>query len=137
MRIRIGLICLALALAASGARGDILPPPDRGPPTGSAAGLDFAIEPVTVEMHGYTKTWPAVFLVGCEEGRDNCRLARSRSLIGMEVILVDGQGLRPEYGMVRQILDAFADKAAGRRVKLELVSRAPDAKPVEASFARR
>ena len=35
-------------------------------------------------------------------------LARAKAVVGMEVVAVDGKGLVPERGMVRQILAAFA-----------------------------
>jgi hypothetical protein len=141
MRHRIGLLCLALLLAASTAGADIPPTPDRGPPMGSAGGLDFAIQPVEVEMgpvNGphYYKTFQVAVLAGCTDGQPNCTQARSGNLIGMEVITVDGEDLRPERGMVQQILDAFANKAAGPTVTLELYSRGSKADPTKVSFAR-
>ncbi len=136
MRHRIGLLCLTLMLATSIARGDILPTPDRGPPMGSAGGLDFSIQSVEVEMHGYSKTIQVAVLVGCADERPNCKLARSRNFIGMEVLTVDGQDLQPQKGMVRQILDAFQSKAAAQTVTLELYSRASKGEPIKVSFAR-
>jgi hypothetical protein len=138
MRHRIMLACLALGLAAMPARGDILPEPDHGPPMASAAGLDFAVQSVEVKFPpGYTKTQEVAVLVGCEEGHPNCRLARSKNLIGMEVLSVDDQSLRPEYGIVRQIVDAFTRKSDDRTVTLELYSRAVGGEPIKVSFARR
>ncbi len=55
----------------------------------------------------------------------------------MEVISVDGQDLRPETGRVRQILDAFANKAAAPTVTLELFSRGSSNPPVKIAFAWR
>ncbi len=125
MRQRIGLPCLALMLTVSIARADILPTPDRGPPMGSAGGLDFAVQSIKVEMgpvNGphYSKTRQVVVLVGCTDGHPNCQLARSRNLIGMEVGAIDGAYLRPDKGMVRQIIDAFAREGATGMVTLEL-----------------
>ncbi len=142
MRNRIGLIGLALMLAAAPAGADILPTPDAGPFTGSAGGLDFAIQSVQVEMgpaNGphYYKTNQIAVLTGCTDGQPNCALAKSKKLIGMEVISVDGQDLRPETGRVRQILDAFANQAAGRTVLLELYARGSNNQSVKVSFARR
>ena len=55
----------------------------------------------------------------------------------MEVDSVDGESLRPEVGMVRQIMDAFADKAAAPTITLELYSRAANSEAVKVDFARR
>jgi len=142
MRNRIGLIGLALMLAAAPASADILPTPDHGPPMGSAGGLDFAVQSFQVEMgpaNGphYYKTYPAAVLTGCTDGQPNCALAKSKKLIGLEVAAVDGRELRPEIGMVRQIMDAFANKAAAPTVTLELFSRGSNSRPVKVSFARR
>lgn len=141
MRHRIGLPCLALMLTVSIARADILPTPDRGPPMGSAGGLDFAIQSIKVEMgpvNGphYSKTAQIAVLVGCTDGQPNCELAKSRHLIGMEVLTVDGQNLRREKGMVQQIIDAFAREGATRMVTLELFSRGSQNEPIKISFAR-
>ena len=137
MRHRMKLVCLAFMLAAPTARGDIAPTPDHGPPMATAGGLDFAIQSVEAEFPtGYTKTAQVVVLVGCTGGHPNCRLARYRNLIGMEVLTVNGEYLRPENGMVQQIVDAFERKAAARKVTLELFSRGSDSEPIKVSFAR-
>ena len=138
MRHRMKLVCLALMLAASSARGDILPEPDRGPSMAAAGGLDFAIQSVEVKFPpGYTKTLQVAVLVGCTDGHPNCKLARSKNLIGMEVLSVDGEDLQPENGMVRQIVDAFERKSAVRTVTLELFSRGSGSESIKVSFARR
>lgn len=142
MRRRIQLACFALALAASAARGDILPTPDRGPPMGDAGGLSFAVQSVEAQMgpaNGphYQKSEQVVVLVGCVDGQPNCALARSKNLLGMEVDSVDGRSLRPERGMVRQIMEAFADKAAAPTITLELYSRAANSEAIQVVFARR
>ncbi len=142
MRHQIGTIGLALMLAAAPASADILPTPDAGPPMGSAGGLDFAIQSVQLEMgpvNGphYYKTHQIAVLTGCTDGKPNCALAKSKKLIGMEVISVDGQNLRLETGMVRQIMDAFANQAAGRTVSLELFRRGSNNQSVKVSFTRR
>jgi hypothetical protein len=62
--------------------------------------------------------------------------AKSRHLIGMEVLTVDGQNLRREKGMVQQIIDAFAREGATRMVTLELFSRGSQNEPIKISFAR-
>ena len=141
MRHRKRLALLALTVMASAARGDILPEPDRGPPMGSAGGLDFVVEWAEVAwqpLNGphYTKRQQVVVLSGCVEGHPNCQMARARNLIGMEVRTVDDASLQPEKGMVRQILDAFARGSRGRTVILELVSRNSNAEPVKVSFAK-
>ncbi len=136
MRHWLSLGCLALLLALSPARGDILPEPDHGPPMGSAGGLDFAVQSVRVEMHGYSKTLQVAVLVGCTDGEPNCKLARSKNLVGAEVRSVDGADLRPEKGMVRQIIDAFGRKDAARTVAVELYLRGAGNEPVTVSFAR-
>jgi hypothetical protein len=142
MHHRIGLVCLALMLAAAAARADILPTPDHGPPLGRAGGLDFAIQSVDVEMgpaNGphYQKTLQVAVLTGCTDGQPNCALAKSRNLIGMEVLSVDGQDLQPEKGMIRQIIGAFANQAAGQTLSLELYSHASNNQSFKVTFARR
>ncbi|HZC15663.1 MAG TPA: hypothetical protein VE309_02775 [Caulobacteraceae bacterium] len=138
---RVGLICFLLLLAAAPASADILPTLDRGPPSGGAGGLGFSIRSVIVEggpQSGphYSKTEQVVVLDDCTDGRPNCTLAKSRNLIGAQVETVDGQGLRPQDGMVRQILDAFANKAAGATITFELYSRASGGRTIKVSFAR-
>jgi hypothetical protein len=54
----------------------------------------------------------------------------------MEVQSVDGQDLRTENGMVRQIMDAFERKDTARTVILELYSRRSNSAPVKVAFAR-
>jgi len=142
MRHRIAPIGLALLLAASTARADIAPEPDHGPQAGSAGGLDFAIQSFDVEMgpaNGphYHKTLQGVVLTGCTDGHPNCTLAKSRHLIGREVLTVDGHYLRPDIGRVQQIIDAFADKTAGGTIAFEFPSRAANTGPVKIVFARR
>ena len=142
MRHRIGLPSLALMLTVSIARADILPTPDRGPPMGSAGGLDFAIQSIKAQLgpvNGphYSKTAQVTVLVGCTDGHPNCELVKSRHLIGMEVLTVDGQNLRSEKGMVQQIIDAFANQVTAQTVTLELLSRGSQNEPVKIAFARR
>ncbi len=142
MRQSFACVCLTLLLAAP-ALGDILPTPDRGPQSGKAGGLSFSIQWVEpprgsvsaphVSRHAYQ----IVVLDGCEEARPNCELAHSRNLIGMEVRAIDGVMLRPEEGMVRQIIGAFEHKELGRRIRLEMFSRGSDNEPFEVAFARR
>ena len=76
-------------------------------------------------------------LTDCAKGAPNCALAHAKALVGMEVTDVDGAELAPEKGMVRQILDAFADSKAPATIALTFYARAADAKPVEVKFARR
>lgn len=132
------ILYLALALAAAGAaRADLLPTPDHGPPVGDAGGLTFSVEWVAIKMPpGYTKNEQVVRLTGCTEGRDNCTLAHAKNLIGMEVQEVDGHGLSPERGMVKEIQDAFARKDGGPRVTLTLYGREQDSPALEVSFKR-
>jgi hypothetical protein len=52
-------------------------------------------------------------------------------------LAVDGMGLTPEKGMVRQILAAFADAKAPATIVLTLYAHAADSQPVEVKFARR
>jgi len=137
MRHPIKLICLALMLAVSSARGDIMPQPDRGSPSVSVAGLDFAVQSVAVKFPpGYTKTLQVAVLVGCVSGRANCEIARSRNLIGMEVLTVGGQYLRPENGMMQQIVNAFEHKSSNQTVTLELFSRTSNGPMIKVAFAR-
>jgi hypothetical protein len=129
-------------LAVSAALADIAPTPDRGPPMGEAGGLSFMVQSVQVEMgpaNGphYSKTEQVVVLTGCAEGTPNCALARAKNLVGMEVSDVDGRGLRPEIGMVKEILDAFADPKAPATIALTFYARAADSQSVDVSFARR
>ena len=141
MRLRIELACLAFLLVVPTAYADILPTPDRGPPSGSAGGLNFAVQWVEFEMgpiNGprYSKSAQVVVLVGCVDGQPNCQLARAKNLIGMEVSTVDGKDLQPEKGMVRQIVDAFKRQAAAPTVTLELYSRPTNKGPIKVDFAR-
>ena len=142
MRNWIGLIGLALD-AGGGARR-------RGHPADAGrrsvhgqrrrAGLRHPIRPGgdgAANGPHYYKTNQIAVLTGCTDGQPNCALAKSKKLIGMEVISVDGQDLRPETGRVRQILDAFANQAAGRTVLLELYARGSNNQSVKVSFARR
>jgi hypothetical protein len=133
---------LASILIAGAALADLAPIPDKGPPIGDAGGLSFTVQSVEVEMgpaNGphYKKAAQVVVLTGCAEGTPNCTLARAKAVVGMEVVAVDGMGLMPEKGMVRQILDAFADPKAPATIGLTLYAHAADSKPVEVRFARR
>ena len=135
-------VALAVIFAASAAFADIAPTPDRGPPAGEAGGLSFAVHSVEFEMgpaNGphYTKTRQVVVLTGCAAGTANCGLAKKKNLVGMEVSAVDGAALAPEIGMVKQILDAFADPKAPATIALTFYGRAANSQPVEVKFARR
>jgi len=131
-------VLFGLVLAVSAAHADILPEPDHGPPMATVAGLDFMIQSVEVKFPpGYTKTAQTVILTGCTHGHVNCRLARSKSLIGMEVVSVDNSSLRPEHGMIQQIADAFARKKGTQKVTLELYARGSEGSPVKVAFASR
>lgn len=131
-------VCLAFILAVSAANADILPKPDRGPSMATVAGLDFAIQNVTVKYPpGYTKTLPTVVLTGCTDGHENCRLARSKNLIGMEVLSVDGAGLEPDPGRIQQIIAAFSHGKGTQRVTLELYSRSSAGAAIMVAFARK
>lgn len=133
---RIGSLYVVLLLTAGTAVADILPPPDKGPRAGTAGGLNFTIESVSVEMPGgYTKSTEVVVLTGCVDGHHNCVLARSRHVIGWEVQAVDGHGLDPTKGRITQLLDAFAAKRGGTSVALELWRPGPDGKPVTVAFS--
>ncbi len=141
---RLGVLAAAFAatLVVSAALADIAPTPDRGPPSGDAGGLSFMVQSVQVEFgpaNGphYYKTEQVVVLTDCAGGTPNCALAKKKNLVGMEVSDVDGAGLRPEIGMVRQILAAFADPKAPATIALTLYARAADSQPVEVKFARR
>ncbi len=128
-------MCVVLLLMAGTAFADILPPPDKGPRAGTAAGLEFTIDSVSFEMPGgYIKSGEVVVLTGCVDGHRNCTLARARHLIGWEVAAVDGQGLDPRKGRITQILDALAGQAGSKSVTLELWSRGRNGKPVTVSF---
>ncbi|MGA7710782.1 MAG: hypothetical protein WCA81_02695 [Rhizomicrobium sp.] len=136
---RFAFVCCAFILAAFAARADIAPEPDRGPPMATVAGLDFAVQPVQVEFgpqNGphYYKTLQAVVLTGCTDGHPNCRIAKSKRLIGMEVLSVDDASLQPEHGMVQQIIDAFS--RSKRTVILELFARGSQSEPVKVAFER-
>ena len=142
MRLSFLAAAFAAPLVVSAALADIAPTPDRGPPSGDAGGLTFMVQSVQVAFgptNGphYYKTEQVVVLTGCAEQTPNCALARAKNVVGMEVSAVDGAGLRPEKGMVRQILDAFADSKAPATIALTFYGRAADAQPVEVSFARR
>jgi hypothetical protein len=142
MRLKILAAAFAAPLAVSAAFADIAPTPDRGPPMGDAGGLSFTVQSIEVEMgpaNGphYSKTEQVVVLTDCAAGTPNCALAKTKNLVGMEVLAVDGRGLTPEKGMVRQILDAFADSKTPATIALTLYGRAADSQPVEVKFARR
>jgi len=142
MRRRFLAVVFAAPLVVSAALADIAPTPDRGPPMGDAGGLSFAVQSVQVEMgpaNGphYYKTEQVVVLTDCAAGTSNCALAKTKNLVGMEVTDVDGAELRPEKGMVAQILAAFADAKAPATVALTFYGRAADSKSVEVTFARR
>jgi hypothetical protein len=142
MRLKLLAAAVLAPLVVPAAWADIAPTPDRGPPAGDAGGLSFAVQSVEVEMgpaNGphYSKTQQVVVLTACADGTPNCALARAKAAVGMEVVAVDGMGLTPEMGMVRQILDAFADADAPATIRLTLYGRGADSQPVEARFARR
>ena len=142
MRLRILAAALAAPLVVSTALADIAPTPDRGPPSGDAGGLTFMVQSVQVAFgpaNGphYQKTEQVVVLTGCADGAPNCALAKQKALVGMEVSAVDGAEHRPEKGMVRQILTAFADSKAPATIALTFYGRAADSKAVEVKFARR
>ena len=142
MRLEILAAAFVAPLVVSAALADIAPTPDRGPPMGDAGGLTFMVQSVEVEMgpaNGphYSKTEQVVVLTGCAAGTPNCALAKTKNLVGMEVSAVDGAELRPEKGMVAQILAAFADPKAPATIALTLYGRAADSQPVEVAFARR
>lgn len=142
MRRRFLAVVFAAPLVVSAALADIAPTPDRGPPMGDAGGLSFAVQSVQVEMgpaNGphYYKTEQIVVLTDCAAGTPNCALARAKNLVGMEVTDVDGADLRPEKGMVAQILAAFADAKAPATVALTLYGRAADSQAMKVTFARR
>jgi len=142
MRLGVLVAAVAAPLVISVALADIAPTPDRGPPLGDAGGLTFMVQSVEVEMgpaNGphYSKTEQVVVLTDCAKGAPNCALARAKAVVGMEVVAVDGMGLMPEKGMVRQILDAFADSKAPATIALTLYAHAADSQPVEVKFARR
>jgi hypothetical protein len=125
--------CLVILLAASAASADILPVPDRGPPMADVAGLTFQVQDVSVRFPpGYSKTLQVAVLTGCADGTPNCRLAKSRGLIGMEVNSANDVSLEPEQGMVRQIVDAFR---RSKSVTLELYRRGAGGEPVKVRFA--
>ena len=142
MRLEILAAADAAPLVVSAALADTAPTPDRSPPIGDAGGLSFMVQPVQVEFgpaNGphYYKTEQVVMLTDCAARTPNCALAKQKNLIGMEVSAVDGAELRPEKGMVAQILAAFADPKAPTTIALTLYGRAADSQPVEVKFARR
>ena len=85
----------------------------------------------------YQKRAQVVVLAGCDQGSPNCALAQAKNLVGLEVDAVDGAPLMPQKGMVRQILDGFADPKAPATITLTLDPRAADGKPIDVAFARR
>jgi len=142
MRLKILAAAFAAPFVVSAALADIAPTPDRGPPSGDAGGLSFMVQSVEVAFgpaNGphYYKTEQVVVLIGCAAGTPNCALAKKKNLVGMEVSAVDGAELMPEKGMVRQILDAFANSKAPATIALTFYARAADAQPVVVKFARR
>jgi hypothetical protein len=142
MRLGFFAVVFAAPLVVSAALADIAPTPDRGPPVGDAGGLSFMVQSVQVAFgpaNGphYYKTEQVVVLTDCAEQTPNCKLAKKRNLVGMEVSAVDGAELMTEKGMIAQILAAFADPKAPATIALTLYARAADSQPVEVKFARR
>jgi hypothetical protein len=121
---------LALALTILGVRADSAPTFEDlyGPPVGEAAGLMFQLE-----FDGP----PAIVLGGCLDGVANCALAHAKSVVGMEVVAVDGVAVTPQAGLMRQIQRAFADKAASLTIALALRPRDGNGPPIVVEFARR
>jgi hypothetical protein len=142
MRNGLRLAALASILIAGAALADLAPIPDKGPPIGDAGGLSFKVQSVEVEMgpaNGphYKKAAQVVVLTGCAEGTPNCALAQAKNLVGMEVAAVDGVQLLTWKGMIKQILDAFADPKAPAPIALTFYARAADSQAVKVNFARR
>ena len=126
---RFMLVCFVFILTAFTARADEAPIPDHGPPMATVAGLEFAVQSVWLQSSNWMQhshSLQVVVLTGCTDGHPNCRLAKSKNLIGMEVDSVDDAELQTEHGMVQQFIDAFANKTGKQTVTLELFSRAPD-----------
>jgi len=126
-------VSLAFLPFLAAARADIAPTPDAGPFMATVAGLDFAIQEVQVKFPpGYTKTFQVAVLTGCKAAHANCRLAKAKHLIGMEVETVNGEALRPEQGRLHMIVDAFRRGAVtlefdrrdgGETMKVDFASR--------------
>lgn len=135
MRSSFALLALLLM---SGARADILPTPDRGPPTASVMGLDFEVRQVSVKFPtGYYKTLQVAVLAGCTEGRPNCRLAKARGVIGMEVLSVNGETVEDTgRGRLQGIIDAFTAPSPDHTVVLELYARDKGGSPLKVTFVR-
>jgi hypothetical protein len=137
------VVCFAFTLAGFSARADVAPEPDHGPPIATVAGLDFAVQTVEEEKgpvvggRYYSEPEQVVVLTGCTAGHPNCKLAKSKNLIGMEVLSVDDESLHPEIGMVRQIINNFSGKTGKRTVALELFSRGSNNESIRVSFARK
>ncbi len=136
---RFAFVGCVYILAAFAARADIAPEPDRGPPMATVSGLDFAVQSVQVEFgpqNGphYYKTLQTVVLTGCTDGHPNCRIAKSKRLIGMEVLSIENASLQPEHGMVQQIIDAFS--RSRRTVTLELFARGSKNDPIKVTFEK-
>ncbi len=128
---------LGLLLIASAAQGDIPPEPDRGPTSASVAGLDFAFQSIQVlRPGGFYRSQDVPVLIGCTNGHPNCQVAKSKTLIGMEVYSVDSVELQSQNGKIQQLVDAFTSKTAPKTVTLELFKRGSDGKSVFIPFQR-
>ena len=126
---------LALLVPLAAAYADLPPTPDAGPFAVSVAGLDFKIMDVHVKYPpGYYKTFPMAVLTGCKATHANCRLAKAKNLIGMEVQTANGEYLKPEQGQLHMLQDAFAH--AKGPVTLELYRR-ESGETAKVDFARR
>ncbi len=132
MRRRNVLACLALASTICAARADSAPPPVQFV-TIAAGGLNFRII-----LRDYTHAVRRVAeLVGCVDGHPNCALARSRSLIGMTVRGIDGEGFADKAGVAEQIIDAFERHGAPATIELDFEPVAGGGAPLKVEFARR
>jgi hypothetical protein len=125
--------CGATGLSTGPCRG--LPIADGGGPTFSVQSVQLALGPANGPH--YSKTEQVVVRTDCAAETPNCAPARAKNLVGMEVVSVDGVGLAPEKGMVRQILNAFANAKAPATVALILYGHAADSQPVEVAFRGR
>ena len=141
---RLGVLAAAFAapLVVSAALADIAPTPDRGPPAGDAGGLSFTVQPVQVEFgpaNGphYYKTEQVVVLTGCADPTPNCKLAKTKNLVGMEVSAVDGMGLRAGKGHGRADPRRLRRSQSAGDDRADALWAAADSQPVEVKFARR
>ena len=128
---RVALAALSLALSLGAARANMAPPPLEFINV-SAGGLSFLVirRDYTAPAH------PTAQLVGCDQGRPNCALARARDLVGKRVSGLDGEAFRGDQDLGEQILAAFRREGAPATIELDFEPATAGGAPIAVPFAR-